>query len=196
MKIGVWMAGAALIVIWTAAPAGADPHYSVEFYADAAMSSCALDAHNAGIVDVHIFHTGEGSSTGLLFSAYPPACWPNVVWLDDHLAQPWANIGSTQVPLGLSIGYGACLPLPIYVGYVRFMAPGNTESCCSFPVTHPTSWTYFTEPSIAVDCDFNEWPGTGRGVMVNANASCGCGTDRSALAVQETTWGAVKALYR
>jgi len=193
MKHSTWVIGVLIAMGHLPAVAQRDPHYGVKFFADAGGTSCTVDANQPGMVSVHVFHTGSGPSSALLFAAYIPDCWPGAVWLGDVLAEPWLTIGDTQQALGLSIGYGECRPLPLYVGHIDFLAPGGTPACCELAVTHPTSWTYYTEPVLATDCDFREWRGTGGRVVINANRTCLC---EQPLAVHESTWGRVKALYR
>ncbi|HKW15556.1 MAG TPA: hypothetical protein VJS69_13805 [Candidatus Krumholzibacteria bacterium] len=172
-----------------------NPNYHLELYADATQSSCGLDAAQAGVVSVHAFLKGDAPTTGFLFALYLPSCFAGATWLDDHTAQPWATIGSTQIPMGLSVGTGACVSLPLYVGHFDFMAPGGTASCCAFDVSHPTGWTYFSSPALATDCDFKEWEVSARGLTVNPSGTCACGSG-TFLATEPSTWGHVKSLYR
>lgn len=189
IAVGVW-------VLLPSLPAQAqlDPGYRVEFYNENGRNRCAIDATFPGAIEVHVLQTGSGSSTGLLFSAYFPECWPGTTWVADQLAEPWLSIGNTQDPLGLSIGYGECRPLPIYVGRIVMIASGGTPRCCEYRATHPTAWTYFTAPVLATDCEFREWPGSADRVIINQGPSCIC--TEGPVATQPTTWGQVKALYR
>lgn len=189
-----------VIMLLGASPASAQAPpefggYGVEFYNLDGRNRCAIDATLPGVVEVHVLHTGPGSSTGLLFSAYFPECFPGSTWVADELAEPWVSIGTTQDSFGLSIGYGECRPLPIYVGKMVLVASGGTAHCCRYQATHPTGWTYFTAPVLATDCAFVEWTGTAVPVIVNQDPSCLCAA-AGPVAVEPTTWGRVKSLYR
>ena len=172
--------------------ANADPLYRVEFSGDNAMTTCTLAGNGVGVTAIHVFLLGSEGATAVLFGADIPACWGGTTWLGDVLAEPWLSIGTTQEPLGLSIAFGECRSLPLYLGSINFVGVAGS-SCCEFPVTHPTAWDNFATPAQAVDCVFEDWDASGGRVIVNANTTCLC---EQPLAVEESTWGRVKSLYR
>jgi hypothetical protein len=180
------------VLCFGVAAANADPGYRVEFSGDNAMSSCALANNGVGLTSIHMFMIGGASTTGVLFSAYIPACWGGSTWLGDVLAEPWLTIGTTQDAIGLTIAFGECRSLPLYLGAINFFGVAGA-SCCEFPVTHATAWDDHTTPALGVDCTFLGWEASGGRVIVNADASCPC---QQPLAIEQSTWGAVKALYR
>lgn len=183
---------AAFLTLCIAAAASADPVYRVEFSGDNAMTTCTLAGNGVGPTSIHAFLIGPTGTTAVLFAAYIPACWSGATWLGDVLAEPWLTLGTTQEDGGLSVAFGECRSLPLYLGTVNFFGVAGSP-CCEFPVTHPTVWQNFATPAQVVDCDFTEHDASGGRVIVNADSSCPCDQP---LAAEESTWGRVKALYR
>ncbi len=166
----------------------------IELFADQGMSTCEL-SYTAGVLlrSVYMFHTGPDAATGSQFMAPKPTCWTDATWISDNI--PFIYLGSTQSDI--TIGYSSCLQPPIYLGSINYLVTGPGSSCCPYPVLPaPTSPI---PGSIAFsDCSpfFDLHPAdAGQKVMINPNASCpNC--ELGPVAVQETTWGRVKALYR
>ena len=187
--------GSVLVFCLGAQPVNADAVYRIELAADNTMSSCAIVGDGSGLISVHMFMIGTEATTGVQFAAYIPSCWAGVTWLGDVLSEPWLTLGTTQDAGGLSIAFTVCRPLPIYLGAINFFGVAS-GTCCEFPVTRPMtlSTKYPAWATVlGVDCSFEGYPGTGGRVLVNANESCPC---EQPLAVEESTWGRVKALYR
>ncbi len=184
---------AALAVLCIGATVAGAANYRVEFSGDNTLSSCALASNGVGPTSVHVFLVGDGGVTAVLFGASIPSCWSGATWIGDQVANPnWLRIGSTQQDLGLSIAFGECLSLPLYLGTVNFF--GTTEApCCAFPVTHPAVWENFSTPAQVADCNFYEVDAAGGSVIVTAGPACPC---QQALATEQSTWGRVKSLYR
>lgn len=188
----VLLTGVALIVCGNAF--GQD--YQVEFWGDTEMTNCSITYTAPGIVQVHAFLTGSGDATVVQFAGYLPECLAGSTWLYDIVAEgdTWLTIGGTQMDGGWAIAFTECRELPLYLGYMNILVSDVGVACCSFPVSVPRT------PSVAyievVDCQQpfgNLYYATGKSMMVNTNGACPCET---ALPVSETTWGAVKALYR
>lgn len=168
-------------------------NYQVKISADNTLSSCALAGNGSGVQQVHVFLTGDESATAVMFYLPIPSCWSGTTWLSDNLAEDWLFIGSSQEDLGLSIAFGVCRSLPLYLGHVDF-AGVTSSTCCDLTLVHPSAWTNYATPTQAVDCNFDEFDGAGSKLIINPASSCPCG--QQPLATEESTWGHVKALYR
>jgi len=171
--------------------AQAAPKWKMELFADAHMSSCAISYNAPGIMQIHVFHTGDEPSAGSVFALYPPPCLVGAIWLTDVVIPPFLSLLSTQNQHGLHVAYAGCQSLPAYIGYVNFWVTDNSVSCCEFLVADPV------HPSTGLDavaCDlstlFHVEPGR---AIINETLNCPC---QEPVAVEETTWGQIKALYR
>jgi len=162
----------------------------IEFYADAAMSSCMVTDVAPGLVRIHMFQTGTLPADAVIFGARIPSCWVGSTWLGDVFATSVGGMG-TQSDFGVVLNYQACLEPPVYLGYMNFFTSGQGLSCCAYPA-HPT----IEDDVLGVrECgtDFTYRPLAARPAIINGNASCLC---ELPLSIVETTWGHVKALYR
>jgi len=163
-------------------------------YADAGGSDCSIADTAPGVVEVHIIWTGSGGRKALRFRAPKPACWTGATWLGDVIAGNFLTIGTTQSD-DLSIAWTACFDLPIYVGKMNFFGVGTGEPCCQYPVL-PGVHSEIPGSVVGVDCNpppFGTKVAIGAGkVTINETEDCLCNPP---LAVEETTWGRVKALY-
>ena len=161
----------------------------IEFYTDASMMSCELADQAPALVQVHVFHAGTLPTAVVSFGARPPACWVGATWLGDIVAPGFTPGGnSTQGADGLYIFYPECLMPPTYLGYMNFAVAGSGQSCCLYAASDPP-----LHPMFVADCTgFPERYPTARPIVINPDASCSC---VSPVAVEETSWGKVKALY-
>lgn len=152
---------------------------------DAAGASCeVIDA--GGLVQLHYLHSFHAGATASQ-------------WMLDLGGLPWTHLGD-QISFptvigttisGISIGYGACLAAPIYLGLSNFF--GSAAPACSWLaiVPDPASLSGQIE---GVDCATpanKTFPGGGY-ATVNPDATCSC----PGSPVESSTWGSVKALYR
>jgi len=157
----------------------------IELYADATMSSCELVDQGTTLMSVHYFYTGP-NSYGVRFRAPLPACWVGAIWAGD--ISPYPTIENSQSDW--SIGFGSCLNAPVYLGNSNYFATGGALPCCEIVAMQPGGGF----PFVYVDCDFNELPLTaGQNVVINPDDTCRC---QNPLAVEATTWGRIKSLYR
>ncbi len=161
---------------------------SIDVYTDAGQGSCNfVDA--GGLVTVHFFHTHTTGATAAQFMLEVPATW-------SHLGDLWntaTSIGTSVV--GVSLGYGVCSgqSADFNLGSANFF--GGSVGACELIsiVPDPTAPTGLVE---LVDClkppdgpnKFTLTKG-GQG-RVNNDGTCSC-----TVAVHETTWGGIKALY-
>jgi len=181
---------ALLMVLFMAAYASADPIYKVELSGDNALASCAVAGDGGGLVAVHMFLTGTTDVTAVILRAPVPSCWAGAVWVGDQLAEPWLALGDSQADIGLSIAFGECRSLPVYLGYINYFGVPASPCCELYAVGSPTQFN--GTPGIA-NCSFVEYAATGGRVLINADSTCPC---QQPLATQQSTWGGVKALYR
>ena len=168
--------------------------WKLELYTDAQMSSCSFSYSGPQFFQVHIFHTGKmpaAESLVIGFALYLPPCLTNTVYAGDYFDTDFLILQNTQDDLGVAISYRGCAPLPIYLGYVQFYVFGQVESCCELRPSIPR----IPAPGmIGVTCDGRtDVPLEVGRVIVNPTPACPC---ESPVALQSTTWGGVKALYR
>ena len=172
----------------------AQPNWTLELYGDAQMSSCTISYSAPGIIQVHIFQTGDTDSGASEFSLYPPDCLPGVAWLADVITPPYIWLENTQTEQGIAVAFRGCATPPIYVGYVNFYVTDLTVECCGFNVTDPISpYTGIRSVGCRPPFDSVIYPMATKGVMVNPNPQCPCDLP---VAVESTTWGKIKSFYR
>jgi hypothetical protein len=163
-------------------------------YADAGGSDCSIADTAPGLVEVHMIWAGSGGRTALHFRAPKPACWTGATWLGDVIAGNFASIGTTQ-SVSYTIAWTDCFDLPFYVGKMNFFGVGTGEPCCQYPVLAATM-SEIPGSVVGLDCQqpFGNKVAVGAGsATINETEDCLCNPP---LAVEETTWGRVKALYR
>jgi len=157
----------------------------IGIYADVVGNDCNLHDDVSGPRSLYVVHTNVLGATASQFAAPLPLCMTGASWLADQPVHP-VTLGNSQT--GISVGYGACMNAPIHVMSIIYMSSAASEACCSYPVVrHPE------RPAVEmVDCGSNLVNGYGSTSVVNPGGTCGCGT----VAVHETTWGRVKAMYK
>ena len=188
MKITTALLGL-MLVLSVSLPVQAQMAEQITLYADKFGTDCSISDTGEGTVIVYIFHVGTGTRIGCEFRVPKPECWAGATWVGDNFGS-FGVIGQSQGP-DVSVAYGACLPLPIYVGKMVFEVTGSAEPCCRYPVLPSV---YVPWSVITVDCtsDANTIPILGGSAVINENASCSC---EPPLAAESTTWGRVKSLY-
>jgi hypothetical protein len=158
---------------------------TIGLYADNIGTNCNI-AESPTLTYVYVVHVSSGGATASEFMAPKPACWTGATWIQD--IEVYGMPGNSQT--GKSIGYGACLIGTIHILTIVYFSQGLAEPCCVYPVL-AVPWSPGGQLLVA-DCDFNAVPAIGLTATVNGNATCPCGCP---VPVEETTWGAVKALY-
>jgi hypothetical protein len=144
-------------------------------YRDATGSSCNL-GNIAGQFSptATVIHWSTGGATGSRFKVTFPA------------GTSFFGFNTPYVPVGalntdLSLGYGQCLSSSIILGTINAIygaGTGKVEKADLQPMI------------LYTDCVFAELPATGGSFLVN-----GLG-DPCIVAVEPSTWGKVKSLYR
>jgi hypothetical protein len=171
----------------------------LDLFADQASTQCQLSDAEPGLKFVYVFLNGPISATGVGFSAPRPACWLGASWATDILPAPRAVAGNTQTDIFITL-YGDgdvnfCKETPVLVCTMLFVTSGTALPCCKIsvaPIAKPIA-SYL--PLYYFNCNnFNEQPlAVGRSVTINDDASCPC---ELPVAVESSTWGRVKSLYR
>jgi hypothetical protein len=182
------------ILLLTASPSSPDTLGRIELAADAGGTNCNIVDTAPAVIHVHMLITQALAINGVQFRAPKPACWVGATWLADSNVFP-AHIGDTQNdPRGLSIGFGPCRSSPVYLGSMIYTIQGQALPCCLYPVLKAIVDGRPDLPTpIMVACD-DMMHGIAPGfAVVNPGPGCYC---ISPVPVDDTTWGAVKALYR
>ena len=138
----------------------------VGIYSDSLGIDCNLIDSSPGLFTAYVVVHAPIGLTAVQFAAPKPPCFTGT-WLSDLSVFP-VTIGSSQI--GVSIGFGGCLPPPLHVLTLNFFADGTTPTCCAYPV--------LPEPSAGIvgftDCGVKVIAGDGLGATFNGNASCPC----------------------
>jgi hypothetical protein len=138
---------------------------------------------DGGLIRVYLVHALTGGALASRFRLdVTDAQWT-------YLADNWnfpLTIG-TSVD-GASIAYGQCLVAPIALGSVSLFGSGAPECTEIRIVPDPEALSGNIE---VVDCADNRVFADGGYGVVNPNLNCLCGD----VAVRETTWGGIKAMY-
>jgi len=191
----------AVLLVCCIAPPVPGQTEKITLYADAAGTDCSVTETVPGIVSMYMFHVGSGVRRASKFTAPKPACWTGAVWAGDVISPGLGvAIGNTQSDFTLYYNYAgvSCFqepnPLPLYIGTINYFVVSPGPSCCEYPVL-PASDSEVPGSVITVLCV--EPPsliaiGAGK-VTINETEDCPCDPP---VAVEETTWGRVKAFYR
>jgi hypothetical protein len=184
------------LTVCTFGTVAAQPEISL--FGDDQAISCNIVDTTPGLVEVHIFVIGVDGLAGIQFGAPTPACWEGATWISDNINPPYIFLGGTQEsPHGISIATG-CNDggpnSPIYLGYMLFSTQGAGTACCEYPIVKVDDNYPEIPGPIMVLCDqITEVVGVFESGTINADPDCGdC---LVAIPTEETSWGAIKALY-
>jgi len=147
------------------------------------VSLCELPA-NLGLVNYYVIYVeglvleefGWSGVTRLEFTAPRPSCMNNAAYLGEINQFPLV-VGNTQT--GYSVDFEGCQYATL-ICTIQYWIAGYITPCCEYPVFPGEAWS----------CSGVQVAPYARGGVVNADQNCRC-----VVPVQETTWGAVKALY-
>jgi hypothetical protein len=164
------------------APTFVQGHGRLSLFSDAAFTECTLSDTAPGVVNVYMAETSL-EATGLRFRIAASSGFTGV-WLGE--TSPFSKIGSS--PTDISIGFASCQVgrfLVLTVTYQLFV----TSTCSQLSIVAASG---FSEP-ICTGCLFQELPCWGYDpVHINCSGSFDC----NPVAVEPSTWGRVKSLYR
>jgi hypothetical protein len=149
----------------------------ISVYSDCTGASCSLaPGFTSTAAVMHKFTTGAVASRFKI--SFPPGS------SFFSFATSFVPVGNVET--GIQVGYGQCLNGSFCIGnLVAILAPGPI---CIYPAVGPTV-TY-------TDCSLVEYPAFAS--WANVGGECGAFGESpcTPLAVESSTWGQVKALYR
>jgi len=162
------------------------PWARVGFYGNAEGTVHAVYDAGPGTLDIYVVLRNYEASVGsgsVRFSAVPPPCF-EAVYVGE--TSSYTVIGDSQT--GARVWHMMCFPGVYLLMTISFTVQGGTWDCCWFePQPFPgESQVYATDCSLSG----SEWIDT-EGLWVNPNNPMTCTAP-----VEETTWGAIKAMYR
>lgn len=166
----------------------------IELFSDAGATSCELEDHGIARVTVYAFLVGTEPAVAVRFKAPRPACWEGATWVADHVPYDYGSVGNSQEDWMVNFynNVPLCLAPPVLIGSTEYDATGVSLSCCELLPAAPL--TSSQNVFLYVDCNYNDQPlSAGHGVTINPNDSCHC---VNPVAIESSTWGRVKALYR
>jgi hypothetical protein len=175
-----------LVLIVVAAPQAAFGQAGViSLYSEPNGVDCNI-TDIPGLIVVYVVHTNTTGATTARFSGPLPACWTSALFLAE--TPPCLDCLFGTIIDGITVFYGSCQSAPIVALIVNFFGMGLGESCCQYPILpDPTAASGQIE---VTDCSGTVLFGNGGTAFINGNGSCVC-----AIPVEESTWGAIKALY-
>lgn len=154
----------------------------LSLYSDPALTQCTLSDATPGVVTVYVaLRSTEADQISFRVAASPGFTG---VWLSD--ATPYYMVGSS--PTKLSVGFAACLGGTNLVATITYQLFG-TSTCSDLAIAAPAgdSWPFYDS------CGFTYYPLFNNGPLrINCPGSFDC----NPVAVEPSTWGSVKALYR
>jgi hypothetical protein len=168
----------------------------LDLYTDQAMTQCSL-FDNGGLQAVYVFLSGTEAATAVQFAAPLPACWEGARFLGDGFPGPRGPAGNSQIGIQVPLfapGVGECKAPPVFVLTMYFQGAATAQPCCHMVVTPTMAYPLEPYQLEYLDCFFGEHPLlVGRSIVINPTVSCPCDLP---VAVEPTTWGRVKSLYR
>jgi len=152
----------------------------IGIYSDATGQSCQL-GNIAGqfSTSATVIHKYASGATASRFKATFPA---GTVFIG--LVSPYILVGA--LPTDLSLGYGQCRSGCIVLGTLNaFYGVGTLQILAADGQAN----------ILYADCSFTEHPASGGTAAVNVPGEC-LDNDGCTVAVEPSTWGSVKSLYR
>ncbi len=169
----------------------------IGLFSDTGGVECSVfDTPQTGFFQVFVVHTLAPGWMCAAFSVPIPACALGVTWLGDTQTSPGPpgpKIGFS--PTGVSLCSGLCQSTPAHFLTITYLGEGLSENCCPLTVRPPegvgASCGVITDSPCMVDCAQTLFPAGGGVAIINPDATCPC-----TVAVEESTWGKVKSLYK
>jgi hypothetical protein len=182
----------ALCILCASGVALAQMPGSIGVFTDATAAYCDF-VDTGGFMQVYFIHLyTDGAMASQFKLDIGGTAWTH---LGDHWNFPTV-IGNSLS--GITIGYGQCLVGSFNLGYANFF--GSVAAPCTqiHIVADPGALSGQIE---GVDCDENLFYPTGGAGVVNGGTECYCGCPPSlcpppVVPVKESTWGAIKSMYR
>jgi hypothetical protein len=162
---------------------------TITVFADEIGSSCTIVDDSERLFDLHVIAKVVGWTLyGLRFRlADSPG------FTADYVSETiYAEAFSGDLPSGLFAGY-SCVNGLLHVATVTYLGHGTSQPCSYLEILpYPQSETGSAE---IMDCYFDVYPAASEGPLL-VNATPGQCEPWCTIAARETTWGAVKSLYR
>ncbi len=166
-----------LILMFVASPA--DAAHKLQIFSDVGLSETSIADNTQRTVDLYVVYSGFLGATGLRFSVKPGLGFTGV-WLGD--TSSFFTLGSSQTDI--SISFTSCLPPPILVLTMRYQLFGTSTACSELRTAPPDGFPFAIAGD--TDCFFAELPIRD---LQSLHVNC-------PVAIEPSTWGRVKALYR
>jgi hypothetical protein len=182
-----------LLAVALAVPAAAD---HIGIYTDPSAQSCVGPLGYYSPVWVYVIHENGAGAKG---SKWRVAHDMPLVLLAFNTGQfTWPFPPGDPLGTGRVEGYSECRTIPYVIGELGFYNPGQPlPAGCDHLRVEPHQGDAYTGPEttvVVVDCAGVAQPATGGHFSFASPLDCDdCGRP---LAVEATTWGSVKALYR
>jgi hypothetical protein len=162
---------------------------TITVFADQLGSECTLEDHDSRALRVYVLHT---SSTGAIESMFKVS--PSLGFAAAYVGETVnasAFSGNTQT--GLAVRYNECIAGTFVIATIDYMGAGQSANCSYLEVVaHPLSPTGYID---IIDCYFGMWGVVTLGKLL-VNPTAGNCTPWCTVSTRQSTWGAVKALYR
>ena len=166
---------AALLMI--ASSAGATR--KVQIFSDESLTQNSIDDSAPAIRTFYVVDTGDIPATGVELSIQPGPDFTGV-WLND--ASAFVTVGAS--PTDISVGYRACVTLPVVALTVTYQMFGTSAPCSELRVAPPRGLPCIISPDTGCF-----WAESCIRDTTSLRVNC-------PVAAEPTTWGRVKSLYR
>lgn len=167
-------------------PAAAQNPGSVGIFGDTGGMDSYIEDQTPGLVNVYVVHVHTPGATAAQFKVTWSADML-MTYLSETVTTPYIGIGTSTS--GIAIAYGACYASPNMILTISFFAQGSSGECAEFRVVEDPGASppgiYVTDcsdPPVLLDA-------TGGLAYVNPGPAC-------TNALENSTWGAIKSLYR
>jgi len=162
---------------------------SLGLFSDEAGTSCLLEDHSPGTLDVYVVHTTiPGGAVAVQFAVTVASGFTGT-FLSATPAPGFLYLGD---PSDYAVAFGGCFIGTFLVATFQYQGYGTSESCSSLSLSPaPTSPAPGYVVSVACDCCVDILSTTPIVINYQQNCPAWCITG-----TEESTWGKVKALYR
>jgi hypothetical protein len=160
----------------------------ISAYADGAGTSCNIVDAAPGLITVNVLHKHTVGATASQWAINLNA-GATLTFTGVQAAPGMLVLGNSAADI--SVAYGGCVSGDFLIATVSYFGAG-TSPACSFINFGPAPTSPIPGQVASVACDLSTVIVTPTGqANINPNGTCQCD-----VAVNETTWGGVKALYR
>ncbi len=196
----------ALLIIAIASISATAQPGSLGIFADVSGTNNDLNDTGVGLLLLYVVHVYTPGATAVQFAIPHPWCF-TATYLSEAVTAPYIKIGTCSGPnaTGCAIAYGSCMSSPNMILTMQYFKQGTTLNCCCLYILPDPSAT--PREILVTDCADppNLLTISGGFNLINRDENCwcdcgGCTSDvcinGNPLPVEDTTWGAIKTLYR